>query len=183
MPNLLSDEDLLKSYQLQQEQQVLANLFLRYSSLAYGVCIKYLKDQEAARDAVMNIYEELVEKLKHHKIESFKNWLYVYCRNHCLMQLRKQKKMPIADLSNDVMQFNDFDHLDEILGKEKKLTSMENCIEQLIQNQKTMIQLFYLENKSYKEISQDKGLEWNTVRSLIQNGRRNLKICMEKHEE
>jgi RNA polymerase sigma-70 factor (ECF subfamily) len=43
------------------------------------------------------------------------------------------------------------------------------------------VELFYLQNKCYKEIAEDTGMDWNKVRSHIQNGRRNLKICMEKN--
>ena len=45
------------------------------------------------------------------------------------------------------------------------------------------IRLFYLENKCHNEITEMTGMDWNRVRSLIQNGRRNLKNCMEKMPE
>jgi len=175
-----SDEELLAAYQLHQQQEVLAELFVRYHDLLYGVCVKYLKDQDAAQDAVMNIYEELVKKLHQHNVENFKSWVYVLAKNHCLMELRKQKKMPTTEFQPEFMQSADFSHLDSALAdKEEKLNSLENCIEQLSEEQKLSIKLFYLENKCYNEIVDATGLDWNKVRSLIQNGRRNLKICME----
>lgn len=175
-----TDEDLLATYKLHRQQEVLAELFMRYRDLTYGVCLKYLKDQDTAQDAVMNIYEELVKKLHQHEVANFKSWLYVLAKNHCLMELRRQKKMPTTEFQPEFMQSGDYSHLDNALEeKEARLNSLEGCIEQLNEEQKLSIRLFYLENKCYNEIVEITGMDWNKVRSLIQNGRRNLKICME----
>lgn len=179
--NSADDNSLLTAYQESLDQNILATLFLRYNDLVFGTCMKYLKDEEASRDAVMDIYQELVQKLPQHKVENFKSWLYVVTKNHCLMQLRKDKKTPTVEFDGQFMQSEDFSHLDNVLEKEKHLQSLENCIEQLNEEQKHSIQLFYLENKCYNEIADITGIEWNKVRSLIQNGRRNLKICMDKN--
>ena len=177
----LSDEELLIAFKKNADQQTLAQLYLRYTDLVYGVCIKYLKNAEAAKDAVMNIYEELLIKLQAHAVDNFKSWLYVVAKNHCLMQLRKEKKTVTIEFTPSVMQSEDFTHLDDVLEKENELKKLEYCIEHLPDEQKQTIQLFYLDNQCYNEIAEQTGLEWNKVRSLIQNGRRNLKICMEKN--
>ena len=177
----LTDEALLNEFKKGNDQQTLAQLYLRYTDLVYGVCMKYLKDAEAAKDAVMNIYQELLTKLQTHAVENFKSWLYVVAKNHCLMQLRKDKKMITVEFTPAVMQSEDFSHLDNVLDKENELKKLEYCIEHLPDEQKQGIQLFYLDNKCYNEIVEQTGYEWNKVRSLIQNGRRNLKICMEKN--
>jgi len=176
-----TDEDLLLEFKQSNSQDVLAKLYLRYTDLVYGVCLKYLKDGEAAKDAVMNIYAELLQKLAQHEVENFKSWLYVLVKNHCLMQLRKEKKMITVEFQAGVMQSEDFSHLDSILSKEQDFKKLEQCLERLPVEQKQSIQLFYLENKCYNEIVEQTGMDWNKVRSLIQNGRRNLKICMEKN--
>ncbi len=172
---------MLQSFKDDGDQEMLAQLYLRYSDLVYGTCMKYLKDAEAAKDAVMNIYQELLVKLQTHEVDNFKGWLYVVAKNHCLMQLRKEKKMVTVEFTPTVMQSENFEHLDSVLEKENELKKLEYCIEHLPQEQKQSIQLFYLENKCYNEIAEQTGYEWNKVRSLIQNGRRNLKICMEKN--
>lgn len=177
----LTDEALLDEFKKDYDQRLLAQLYLRYTELVYGVCLKYLKDAETAKDAVMNIYQELLTKLQTHTVDNFKSWLYVVAKNHCLMQLRKEKKMITVEFTPAVMQSEDFTHLDTVLEKEKELKKLEFCIEHLPDEQKQSIQLFYLENKCYNEIVEQTGYEWNKVRSLIQNGRRNLKICMEKN--
>ena len=176
-----TDAELVEIYQLKQEQDVLAELYLRYSDMIYGTCVKYLKDQETAKDAVIDIYQELLKKLGSHKVENFKSWLYVVAKNHCLMQLRKNKKMPVTEFQPEFMQSEDFSHLDAVMEKEQQLDQLGLCIDQLKEEQKRSVQLFYLENKCYDEISDITGYEWNKVRSLIQNGKRNLKICMENN--
>ncbi len=177
-----TDDDLLKEFQSSGDQNTLAGLYLRYTDMVYGVCLKYLKDAEVSKDAVMNIYQELLIKLPAHQVVNFKNWLYVVTKNHCLMLLRKEKKLVTVEFQPAYMQTEDFSHLDTILEKEQELQKLEKCMKGLNEEQHRMIQLFYLENKCYNEITALTGLEWNKVRSLIQNGRRNLKICMEPHD-
>ncbi len=178
-----TDEQLVLHYQQYHEQKALAAVYLRYYELVYGVCVKYLKDQELAKDAVMVIYEELTNKLLKHEPENFKAWLYVLTKNHCLMQLRRQRGNHFTEMPDSFMQLEDNWHLEDILAKEQHLNGLEHCIEQLNSEQQQTIKLFYLEEKCYKDITEITGLEWNKVRSLIQNGKRNLKICMDKNEQ
>jgi len=148
--------------------------------LVYGVCLKYLKEPEDAKDCVLNIFEELIEKLKQHEVEYFRSWLYQLAKNHCLMKLRKDKKGVIVKIDPRLMQSHENVHLNGALEKEENLVQLQYCIQQLAPEHKKVIELFYMEGKCYNEICGATGLEWNKVRSAIQNGRRNLKICMEK---
>lgn len=179
---MATDETLLNDFQENENQQSLATLYLRYTHLVYGVCMKYFKNQEICKDAVMEIYQEITLKLKTHQVENFKGWLYVVAKNYCLMQLRKKKTVTVEFDTNNFMQSEDFSHLDAILEKEKDLKKLEYCVEQLSKEQSNVIKLFYLQQKCYNEIVSTTQLDWNSVRSLVQNGRRNLKICMEKND-
>ncbi|MES2332855.1 MAG: sigma-70 family RNA polymerase sigma factor [Bacteroidota bacterium] len=180
--NNSSDDSLLKAYQASGDQSHLAALYMRYTDLVFGVCLKYLKEREDAKDAVMSIYQELINKLRTHTVDNFKSWLYVVAKNYCLMQLRKDKKAVIVEFQPEFMQSEDFSHLDDVLEKEKEFQRLNKCIAALNDEQKNIIQLFYLQGKCYNEIVEITGLDWNRIRSLVQNGRRNLKICMDKHE-
>ncbi|BAV04537.1 RNA polymerase ECF-type sigma factor [Filimonas lacunae] len=176
-----SDEELLTAFRHTGDQQVLATLYLRYADLVYGVCFKYLNDAESSKDAVMNIYQELLVKLPNHEVDNFKGWLYVVAKNHCLMQLRKMKQTITVSFDVNLVQSEDFSHLDSVLDKEQEFKKLESCLETLPEAQKQAVQLFYLQNKCYNEITGITGNDWNKVRSLIQNGRRNLKNCMESN--
>lgn len=174
------DEKLLLQYRQTADLAVLATLYEQYMHLVYGVCLKYLKDEELSKDAVMQIFEELIVKVNKYDVKQFKSWLYVLSRNFCLMQLRAGKKMQ-ADALDDVMELaEELHHNDD---REEDLTTLERCKEKLPVAQKVSIQLFYIEEKCYKEIADDTGYSLNEVKSYIQNGKRNLKICLEKNRE
>jgi len=177
-----SDADLIRQYKESGDLQLAGQLFQRYMELIYGVCLKYLKDPDAAQDSVMSIFEELVVKLRKHDIVNFKSWLYTLSRNHCLMLLRSGKKNVIVKIDDDLMQSGEFPHLNGEPDKEEQLKALERCLETLASEQRRAVELFYLEGKCYQEVAALTGMEWNKVRSHIQNGRRNLKICMEKGE-
>jgi RNA polymerase sigma-70 factor (ECF subfamily) len=177
-----TDAELVAAYQKSSELDVLAMLYQRYMELVYGVCLKYLPDEESAKDAVMNIFEELINKLKNHQVDNFRGWLHVVAKNHCLMQLRSAKNVKITTLNESVVQLEENLHLNGVMDKESQLEQMTGCIQSLPGEQKQCIELFYLQNKSYNEIVDITGFDWNSVRSYIQNGRRNLKICMETIE-
>jgi len=177
-----TDAELVAAYQKSSELDVLAMLYQRYMELVYGVCLKYLPDEESAKDAVMNIFEELINKLKNHQVDNFRGWLHVVAKNHCLMQLRSAKNVKTTALNESVVQLEENLHLNGVMDKESQLEQMTGCIQTLPGEQKQCIELFYLQNKSYNEIVDITGFDWNSVRSYIQNGRRNLKICMETIE-
>jgi len=177
-----SDTELVLLYRESGDLKVLGELYQRYMELVYGVCLKYLKEPELAQDAVMQIFEELVSKLKKHEVDNFRGWLHQVAKNYCLMQLRTPKNLKTVALPPLLMQNEEDVHLNGVMEKEENFQKLEKCIASLSDEQRTMIKLFYLDGKCYNEIVEITGLEWNHVRSSIQNGRRNLKLCMEKKE-
>lgn len=177
----LSDAELLQRYKSTEQLTYLAQLFGRYIELTYGSSLKYLKDPVAAEDAVMNIFEELIEKTKKHEIKQFRGWLHVLTRNHCLGILRKQQKNLTVSFEPQLMQSEFVEHPDyELTEEPDKINLLKTCVEGLIALQKKCVEQFYYGNKSYKEIAEEMAKPVGTIRSQIQNGRRNLKICMEK---
>jgi len=160
---------------------VLGELYQRYMELVYGVCLKYFKEPEAAKDSVMQIFEELVVKLKKHEVDNFRGWLHQVAKNYCLMQLRTPRNLKTVEFNTEFVQSETELHLNGVFEKEETLQKMEDCLETLNAEQRQTIKLFYLEGKCYNEITELTGQEWNQVRSLIQNGRRNLKNCMDKN--
>ena len=174
-----SDQALVQQYKANNNIDTLGELYNRYMELVYGVCLKYMKEPEDAKDCVINIFEELITKLKKYEVTNFKGWLYQLAKNHCLMRLRGTKGNPHI-IDADVMHLQEINHPDNGMEKEEQFTAMEYCIEQLPQEQKQAVKLFYLEEKCYKEIAAATSNDINKVRSFIQNGKRNLKICMEK---
>ncbi|WP_316837541.1 sigma-70 family RNA polymerase sigma factor [Pedobacter nutrimenti] len=179
--NEKNDTELILQYKSSGDLEVLGALYNRYMHLVFGVCLNYLKDEEQSKDAVMQIFEELVVKLRIHEVQNFKSWLHVLARNYCLMAIRKSSKNNTVSLEETFVENSEFVHLDIDDTKEQQLTVMEKCMETLPDEQRISVDLFYLQEKCYKEVAEITGYEMLKVKSYIQNGKRNLKICMEKN--
>jgi RNA polymerase sigma-70 factor (ECF subfamily) len=181
-----TDLDLIASYKEKGDNSIVGVLFERHTHLVFGVCMKYLKDEDAAQDAVMQVFEKLLADLKKHTVDNFKGWLYMVTKNHCLMQLRGEKsqreKQKEYKKDAPVLMESSYNlHLDNENSKETSLSKLEECIGKLNEKQKIAVELFFLKEKCYQEVADETGFSMNDVKSFIQNGKRNLKICMEKN--
>jgi len=175
----IDDEVLLRRYRDTGDMTVLGKLYEAYAEMVYYVCMRYLKDSERSKDAVMQIFEELIHKVNKQEIQRFGNWLYVLSRNHCLMQLRAEKNRHHVSI-DEFVEFTLAVHPEgEAKEKERQLTALEQCMERLPEKQKRSVDLFFLNEKCYKEIADSTGYSLKEVKSYIQNGKRNLKLCME----
>jgi len=182
-PDKSTDKELLVSFKETGDINVLSTLYQRYMDLVFGVCLKYFKDAERCKDAVMDIFDELNTKLRVHEVDNFKGWLHVLARNYCLMQLRSPRNIKTTEFNPVFMHSEQNEHLNgEALEKEENFRKLEQCMDTLPEEQKQSVMLFYLEGKCYNEIAAITGFEWNKVRSYIQNGKRNLKLCIEEKQ-
>lgn len=177
-----SDEELLARYRDSGDSRYLGQLYERYMPMVYGVCLKILSDSGKSEDAVIGIYEELVRKIPDHEVEAFRGWLYVLARNYCLMEWRKNHRRPTDyHAPEDMVHFDAVESAFEVeLPKNDDDKPLEKCLDELPEHQKQSVELFYFKEKSYKEIAGMLSEEVGKIRSYIQNGRRNLKICLEK---
>ena len=177
----MDEKELLLHYKHTGNLDTLGKLYSPYMSLLYGVCYKYLQDVEQSQDAVMQIFDELIDKLRIYEVDNFKSWLYVYARNYCLMQLRKAKQVTKVDIEENLYESELHMRADEEKKwDEQDFEKLESCMATLNEEQEQCIRMFYLEQRCYKEIADLTGYDLAKVKSYIQNGRRNLKICMEK---
>lgn len=180
----LTDQELIDLFLNTGETESIGELFERYAHLVYGIALKYFDREDDRREAVMQVFEKLYVVLKEHKIDNFKCWLYSVAKNHCLMILRKENTVSFNDqvqLKIFQQDFMDFDgnfslnHAeDEIIDKK-----LPDAIKKLSDEQRICIELFYLHEKSYKEVAETTQYSMNQVKSFIQNGKRNLKLMLE----
>ena len=180
------DAWLIDKYVATTDLQYLGILYERYMHLVYGVCLKYLQNREASQDAVMQIFEKLIIELPKQEVRNFKPWLYVMAKNYCLMQLRKEKSLAQQKekmLENDeiFMEMPVDMHPEVDKDQLSNIDLLRKCIEQLKQEQQECVKLFYLEEECYRDIAEITKLDLKKVKSHIQNGKRNLKICMENN--
>lgn len=179
-----SDEELIADFSSSGDLEVLGELYYGYMHLVYGVCLKYLKDRDEARDAVMFIFEKLIIEIPKQKIENFRSWLHVVTKNYCLMEIRSRKSKDEklnAWINESVIFMEDDQEMHPIDKEDRDMDAILNdCIERLKDEQKQCIRLFYYENRCYNEIASTLGLDENKVKSYLQNGKRNLKLCIEE---
>lgn len=176
----LPDAELIFKYKESGQNHYVATLFDRYAHLVFGLCLKYLKDKDESKDAVLEIFEKLMNDLKTHDVKNFKSWLYMVAKNYCLMLLREQQAMHKKE---EDFQWSagelDFSVVHQLYDeKEQKLKMLEEAIKMLHEDQRTCVELFYLQEKCYAEVATVTGFDMNQVKSYIQNGKRNLKIIL-----
>lgn len=156
-------------------------LYERYIPLIYGLCLKYLQSPEQSQDAVIDIYENLSQKIQDYEIKVFKNWLYSVVKNHCFHILKENKKEIIVNFDSQLMESDSsFTLFDESRDEEKE-SALNECLEKLPEPQRIAVEKFFYEDKSYADIVDETGFHLKSVKSYIQNGKRNLKICIEKN--
>ena len=176
----MTDQELLENFYSSRDNDWLGILLPRYTLLLLGVCMKYLKNEEEARDCVQQIFVKVILELSKYRVDYFKSWIYTVARNHCLMKLRDRHGHS-AELSETMLAAWDEDPVkNSHREKEQRLEWMNQALEELGKEQKLCVILFYLEKRSYQEIALNTGYSLMQVKSYIQNGKRNLRLMMEK---
>lgn len=172
------DQDLLQKYYDTGDNQHLGQLLENYTLLLLGLCMKYLKNEEEAKDAVQQIFLKVITEVPKYKVDYFKGWLYTIARNHCLMKLRNKYRT----ISTEMVDYEkpEEEPLMSAIQKDQLLILAGQSLNELNAEQKACVTLFYLEKKTYAEISEKTGFSLLQVKSFIQNGKRNLKNIIQK---
>jgi RNA polymerase sigma-70 factor (ECF subfamily) len=182
-----SEEELINDFTATGDLEILGELYSSYMHLVYGVCLKYLKERDESMDSVMQIFEKLVTEIPKQKIENFRSWLHIVTRNYCLMKLRSRKSQDekhnewLLDPENFMENSNGLHPIDKDEPDMEK--ALADCIEKLKDEQKKCIIRFYYDDKCYNDIANDLGIDEKKVKSHLQNGKRNLKLCIEGKNE
>ena len=179
----VSEAEGLAAYRRNGDVAVLGALYEPYMDMVFGVCFQYLRDEDESKDAVMQIFEKLVADLKQHEVSNFKSWLHSVARNHCLMKLRVSRITVGAESVDDREQELQIGALydEDTFALDGQLNALDECLQKLVSEQRISIELFYLQNKCYRDIAGETGFEMGKVKSYIQNGKRKLKICIENN--
>jgi RNA polymerase sigma factor (sigma-70 family) len=177
----ISDQELLENFYTTHDAEWLGILLPRYTLLLLGVCMKYLKNEEEARDCVQQIFLKVITELKKYRVEYFKSWLYMVARNHCLMKIRHgHGKIPVELTERNMQGAEELPDKQSFVKDDQAIELMNEALGELSPEQRQCVTLFYLQKKSYQEISEETGFTMMQVKSYIQNGKRNLKLMIEK---
>lgn len=181
----LTDEELIKKYRFSHDKTYLGELFLRYTPYIFGVAIKNLKSQKEAEDVTLTIFNKISSDLKRIDVTDFSKLLYQLVKELCEIEVKKknatgeESKMILIDELTKESEDNLYINSD----KPKLSLDANNlrlAIDTLNESQKTCIDLFYVQNKSYQEVADITGYSLNQVKTNIQNGKRLLKTYVEK---
>ncbi len=173
-----SEENLLRAFVESGDASFFGELYRRYIPLLYGLCLKYLNNKEGAQDAVMDIFELLVEKVPQYEINNFRTWLYSVAKNYCLQVLRKEKQINYINIEEGVVENQAIFTLTDIAQSQEETEALEYCLTTLPDEQRVSINYFFYDDKSYADIVDLTGFALSKVKSYIQNGKRNLKNCI-----
>jgi RNA polymerase sigma-70 factor (ECF subfamily) len=179
---ILTDEELLTQYKESGHAEYFESLYNRYIPLLYGMCLKYLHDESIAQDAVVQLFEELLPKISDYEIQTFKVWLYSVAREYCLQIVKKESKEIPAGFNSDITESNEVLRL--LCNEEsdsERMQALYNCLGRLPDGQRISIAHFFTGEMSYADIAEKTGYSLNAVKSNIQNGKRNLTNCINKH--
>lgn len=174
----ISDTELLELYYSDHNQEWIGILLERYTLLLLGVCMKYLKDENDAKDGVQHIFLKVLTEVSKYRIDYFKSWLYMVAKNHCLMLLRNKGAKNIKKLNEQMAHHES--NKEELVANEKTYDLLEESLNELNEEQRQCVILFYLKKNSYQQISEKTGYNLMQVKSYIQNGKRNLKLLIDK---
>ena len=184
----LTDAELIGLYKSSDDTFYVGELFQRYSHLIAALAFKYLKDSDETEDAVMDVFEIMTRDLRTHEVKNFNAWIYSVTKNHSLKLKRKKNKEREQE---DSLKYNGHDLFgtttdedrERAVNKDRQLTELEEALKGLSEEQKRCVELFYLNNKSYAEVAEETGYTMKQVKSYLQNGKRNLKGHLTKHNE
>ena len=177
--NHIDEKELLNKFYSDLNNEWLGILFPRYTLLLFGVCMKYLKNEDDAKDGVQQIFLKAINEMHKYKVEYFKSWIYMIAKNYCLMKLRDKGKYPAEITDNLAVLPDTAEDKNLLIAKDKTLSDMQFALQQLNPEQQQCIILFYLEKNSYSEVATRTGFTMHQVKSFIQNGKRNLKLLLQ----
>ena len=178
--NHIDDKELLNRFYSDHNNEWLGELLPRYTLLLFGVCMKYLKNEEDAKDCVQQIFLKAINELHKYRVEYFKSWIYMIAKNHCLMKLRDKGKYSVEINDKITATPDTSEDKNLLIEKDNTLNNVQNALLQLNPEQQLCVTLFYLQKRSYTEIAAKTGFSMMQVKSNIQNGKRNLKLLLEK---
>ncbi len=173
-----SDDTLLALFRETDNFDYFTELYSRYIPLTYGLCLNYLKTEAEAQDMVMELFEDIRHKVLQYEIKTFRTWLYSVVKNHCLKRIRSNRQHITIEFQPHFMESDTFPALFNEGNKEELFTQLQECLKKLPAPQRISIELFFMSDKSYADITEATGFHLKSVKSHIQNGKRNLKICM-----
>lgn len=149
----------------------LNELIEKHKSIAFSIAFKYLKNKEDAEDITQNAFIIILRSIKKFRNESkFSTWLYKIIYHECLKVL-KSRNLTIEYIP----EFKQIE-VTEVKDETKKVDrKIDELLCHLKPNEYTVITLFYLKEKSIKEIGEITSFSKSNIKVILHRARIKLK--------
>lgn len=171
----MEDHELVAHYQATERQEALALLMDRYMDSVVGISMRYLKDEEAVRDFVSDMYVKLTKAVLTNEIKHFRSWLHSTVHNR-LKDLKRKAQVRTnyrSQLSLEV------EHMEPDLQRQIDLDALKKAIGNLSEKERLVVMAIYFEEMSYQEIMETYGWSFNQVRGTRDRAMKKLKAVLQ----
>lgn len=154
----------------------------QYKNLVFAACYKVVKDPHEAENLTQETFLKIYKSLSQYRYQGFKTWVMRIAVNKAIDSKRKMKKIQEREINNvEVMDFIEDPKLSvgEQLIKKEQAQQLALCCKELPEKYSTIINQYYMESKSCKEISIEQNINIKTVQTRLVRGRKLLKDRLE----
>ena len=144
-----------------------------YKDMAFNVAVSIVKDDHYAEEIVQDAFMKAFNGLKSfNKTAKFKSWFYRIIVNESFQRLRKLKK------DNSIIEITEaqepyFEPVDE--PESQKMEQIARLMKSLPAKESLVLNLFYLEENSLKEIAEITGWTLANVKVILHRARKNIR--------
>lgn len=179
----LSDEDLVELVR-SKDQELYRVVVERYQSRLLRFATYLIKDPDKAADVVQEAFIKAFINLKGFKTKKkFSSWIYRIVHNEAINQIKKEKKKISFEENDWLKQLASKEvSMEEKLVKKEARIMVKKCLNQLPLVYRSPLTLFYLEERSYEEISDILKIPVGTVGTRINRGKKMMKVIIGKKE-
>lgn len=168
----LTEQELVARFRATDERRWFAELYRRERRGVYGLCLKFLREPAAAEDACHEAFVRAFEHFDGFEGDRFSAWLRRIAANLCINRLRSERPVPAAAPEIAAPE----PPLERQLGDRVALAAALEVVRSLGPEQRQAFVMFHIEGLSYREIAVRTGCDVQTVRSQLQNARRNFHL-------
>ena len=168
----MTDDELVKGC-LNNNQKAQKELFVKYSSVMFGVCMRYTSSKDDAEDVLQDAFIKVFNKLdKYSNKGSFEGWIRRIVVNTALDFIRKNKKMQLNSSIDDVGYGL---KKDQFVVEELTARELMKIIQNIPTGYRTIFNMYAIEGFSHKEIARELGISESTSKSQLSRARSSIK--------
>ena len=167
------------------DRSALEDIYRATSAKLFGICLRILKDEKEAEDALQDVYINLWRRADRYDPNKASpiSWLATFARNRAIDRLRVGKVRAASVGEDEAMPIADTTPLaDAMMIDAEREARVHTCLDKLDDRPREAIRTAFFEGRTYAQIAQDGGVPLGTMKSWVRRGLQKLKTCLEKGE-